>query len=110
MCIRDRPNDRRSPGPVKRWRPPAGGGLRFDSHVVEGYSFPPFYDALMGKLIAYGADRPAAIERLRSGLAGFEIAGLPTSRDLIERIVDEPAFVDGEVTTHWLTDLLEARR
>src|SRR3954452_15206136 len=99
---------RPSPGPVKRWRPPAGGGLRFDSHVVEGYPFPPFYDALMGKLIAYGDDRPRAIERLRTGLAEFEIAGLPTSRELLERIVREPAFLEGRVTTHWLTDLLEA--
>ena len=98
---------RPSPGPVKRWRPPARGGLRFDSHVVEGYSFPPFYDALMGKLIAYGADRPRAIERLRTGLAEFEVAGLPTSKDLLERIVAEPAFLDGSVTTHWLSDLLE---
>jgi acetyl-CoA carboxylase biotin carboxylase subunit len=98
---------RPSPGRVKRWRPPAGGGLRFDSHVVEGYAFPPFYDALMGKLIAYGADRPGAIERLRAALADFEIAGLPTSRELLRRIVDEPAFLADEVTTHWLTDLLE---
>ncbi len=98
---------RPSPGPVKRWRPPVRGGLRFDSHVFEGYSFPPFYDALMGKLIAHGDDRPAAIDRLRTGLAEFEIAGLPTSKDLLERIVREPAFLAGEVTTHWLTDLLE---
>jgi acetyl-CoA carboxylase biotin carboxylase subunit len=101
---------RPSPGPVKRWRPPAGGGLRFDSHVVEGYPFPPFYDALMGKLIAYGPDRAGAIERLRAGLDDFEIAGLPTSRELLQRIVAEPAFVAGEVTTHWLTDLLEEER
>jgi acetyl-CoA carboxylase biotin carboxylase subunit len=98
---------RPSPGPVKRWRPPARGGLRFDSHVVEGYAFPPFYDALMGKLIAYGDDRPRAIERLRTGLAEFEVAGLPTSKDLLERIVREPAFIAGSVTTHWLSDLLE---
>jgi acetyl-CoA carboxylase biotin carboxylase subunit len=98
---------RPSPGPVKRWRPPARGGLRFDSHVVEGYSFPPFYDALMGKLIAYGSDRADAIDRLRTGLGEFEIAGLPTSRELLERIVREPVFLAGEVTTHWLTDLLE---
>ncbi|WP_369134000.1 acetyl/propionyl/methylcrotonyl-CoA carboxylase subunit alpha [Modestobacter sp. I12A-02662] len=98
---------RPSPGPVKRWRPPARGGLRFDSHVVEDYAFPPFYDALMGKLIAFGDDRAQAIDRLGTGLAEFEIAGLPTSKDLLERIVREPAFLTGEVTTHWLTDLLE---
>jgi acetyl-CoA carboxylase, biotin carboxylase subunit len=101
---------RPSPGPVKRWRPPAGGGLRLDSHVFEGYSFPPFYDALMGKLIAYGTDRPGAIERLRYGLAGFEIAGLPTSKELLERVVADPEFLAGTVTTHWLSDLLEAQR
>ena len=98
---------RPSPGTVKRWRPPVRGGLRFDSHVVEGYAFPPYYDALMGKLISHGDDRPRAIERLRAGLAEFEVAGLPTSKDLLERIVREPVFVAGEVTTHWLSDLLE---
>ncbi|MGY1620732.1 acetyl/propionyl/methylcrotonyl-CoA carboxylase subunit alpha [Geodermatophilus sp. SYSU D00965] len=98
---------RPSPGPVKRWRPPAAGGLRLDSHVYEGYPFPPFYDALMGKLIAHGDDRPRALARLRAGLAAFEVAGLPTSLDLLDRIVHEPAFESGAVTTHWLTDLLE---
>jgi acetyl-CoA carboxylase biotin carboxylase subunit len=101
---------RPSPGPVKRWRPPVRGGLRFDSHVVEGYAFPPYYDALMGKLIAHGDDRSRAIERLRAGLAEFEVAGLPTSKDLLERIVREPAFLAGSVTTHWLSDLLEDAR
>jgi acetyl-CoA carboxylase biotin carboxylase subunit len=95
-----------SPGTVKRWRPPAGGGMRLDSHVFEGYRFPPFYDALMAKLISWGPDREAARERMVRALADFEIGGLVTSRDLLRDIVAHPDFAAGSVTTHWLGDSL----
>jgi acetyl-CoA carboxylase biotin carboxylase subunit len=91
---------------VERWRPPAAGGLRLDSHVHEGYLFPPYYDALMGKLIGYGADRAQAVERTAAGLRVFETAGLPTSLPLLRRVLAHPRFADASVTTHWLTDLL----
>ncbi|HLU75479.1 MAG TPA: biotin carboxylase N-terminal domain-containing protein [Nonomuraea sp.] len=95
---------RPSPGTVKRWRPPVGGGLRFDSHVYEGYEFPPFYDALMGKLVAWSHDRAAAATRLDDALAGFEIGGVTTSRDLLRSIIRHGDFRIGSVTTHWLND------
>ncbi|MBB3045674.1 ATP-grasp domain-containing protein [Nocardioides sp. LMS-CY] len=95
-----------SPGPVTRWRPPVGRGLRLDTHVYEGYRFPPYYDALMAKLIAWGPDRPAAIATMREALDRFEIEGLATSRELHRRILAHPEFQDGSVTTHWLEPIV----
>ncbi|MFH5822937.1 acetyl/propionyl/methylcrotonyl-CoA carboxylase subunit alpha [Georgenia sp. AZ-5] len=95
-----------SPGTVTRWRPSVAGGLRLDSHIYEGYRFPPFYDALMAKQVAWGPDRAAAVDRLREGLERFEIGGLTTSLPLLRRIVAEPAYRQNTVTTRWLDRLL----
>lgn len=96
-----------SPGRISRWRPPATGGLRLDSHIYEGYMFPPYYDALMGKLIAYGADRDAAISGLTQALNRFEIEGLMTNLELLKAIVSNPEFHENTVTTHWLAPIVE---
>lgn len=96
-----------SPGRVTRWHPPVRGGVRLDSHVFDGYLFPPYYDALMGKLIVWGTDRDAARASLAAALDEFDIEGPATSLPLLQRIVDHPDFADNSVTTHWLTDLLE---
>ena len=95
-----------SPGRVDRWRPPVGRGLRLDSHIYEGYRFPPFYDALMGKLVAWAPDRDAAITSMRAALDGFEIGGITTSRRLLQKILDTPDFAADTVTTHWLDGAL----
>ena len=97
-----------SPGRVDRWRPPVGRGLRLDSHIYEGDRFPPFYDALMGKLVAWAPDRDAAIISMRAALEGFEIGGITTSRGLLQKILDTPDFADGTVTTHWLDGALRS--
>ena len=97
---------RPSPGTVTRWRPSAAGGLRLDSHIYEGYRFPPFYDALMAKQIAWAPDRAAAIERMEQALAAFEIEGVTTSLPLLQRILAHPVYRDNTVTTHWLNGLL----
>lgn len=96
-----------SPGRITQWQPPVRGGLRLDSHVHEGYLFPPYYDALMGKLVAWGPDREAARALLSSALAEFRVQGTATSLELLRRIVGHEAFVQNTVTTHWLTDVLE---
>lgn len=93
-----------TPGRVAEWRPPVGGGIRLDSHIYQGYDFPPFYDALMGKLVTWGADRDAAIARMTHALDRFAIGGVTTSKPLLRRIVTDPAFADNTVTTHWLGD------
>ncbi|MYU22568.1 biotin carboxylase N-terminal domain-containing protein [Streptomyces sp. SID8352] len=95
-----------SPGPVTHWRPPAGGGIRLDTHIYQGYVFPPYYDALMAKLITWGTDREAARTRMEQALAGFGIGGPVTSRDLLARIIAHPDFADDSVTTHWLADTI----
>lgn len=97
---------RPSPGTVQRWRPPVGGGLRLDSHVYEGYKFPPFYDALMGKLICWGADRSASISRMRAALDDFQVEGLSTSLPLLRHIASHPEFEANGVTTTWLGDVM----
>jgi acetyl-CoA carboxylase biotin carboxylase subunit len=97
---------RPSPGTVTRWRPSAAGGLRLDSHIYEGYRFPPFYDALMGKQIAWAPDRAAAVERMEQALAAFEIEGVATSLPLLRRILAHPVFRNNTVTTHWLNELM----
>ena len=96
-----------SPGRVTRWRPPVTGALRLDSHIYEGYRFPPFYDALMGKLISSGPDRAAAVAGLRAALARFEIEGVRTNLPLLNAIARHPDFEAGAVTTHWLATLVE---
>jgi acetyl-CoA carboxylase biotin carboxylase subunit len=97
---------RPSPGTVTRWRPSAAGGLRLDSHIYEGYRFPPFYDALMGKQISWAPDRAAAVERMEQALAAFEIEGVATSLPLLRRILAHPVFRENTVTTHWLNELM----
>ncbi|MFC5821971.1 acetyl-CoA carboxylase biotin carboxylase subunit [Nonomuraea harbinensis] len=96
-----------SPGTLRRWRPPRRGGLRLDSHMYEGYRFPPFYDALMGKLVAWGEDRARAIDLMSDALAEFEIEGFPTSLGLLRRIVADPDFRANRIHTNWLTERLE---
>jgi acetyl-CoA carboxylase biotin carboxylase subunit len=99
-----------SPGLVTRWRPSAAGGLRLDSHIYEGYRFPPFYDALMGKQIAWGADRDDAVRRMRRALAAFEVDGVTTSLPLLRWILEEPDYATNAVTTRWLDTAMAAGR
>ncbi|MDR7084667.1 acetyl-CoA carboxylase biotin carboxylase subunit [Arthrobacter ginsengisoli] len=107
ITAQDPENDLRpSPGTVTRWRPSAAGGLRLDTHIYEGYRFPPFYDALMAKQIAWAPDRAAAIERMEQALAAFEIEGVTTSLPLLSRILAHPVFQHNTVTTHWLNELM----
>lgn len=95
-----------TPGTVAVWRPPVGGGIRLDSHIFEGYDFPPFYDALMGKLVTWGPDRAAAVTRMKGALDDFVIGGVITSQPLLRRIIAAPAFAANTVTTHWLGDAI----
>jgi acetyl-CoA carboxylase biotin carboxylase subunit len=97
-----------SPGRLTRWRPPALGGVRWDTHLYEGYLFPPYYDALMAKVIAYAGDRAGALDRLRQALQRLQIEGegLLTNAPLLERLLDCPAVVNDSVTTRWLEQAL----
>lgn len=77
-------------------------GIRIDSGVRQGDTIPVHYDPLMAKIIAHGADRAEAINRLRAGLAATEIVGLRTNRRLLLAIVEHPAFVRGAIDTGFI--------
>jgi len=96
---------RPSPGRVTRAIWPAGPGIRIDSHIATGGVIPPYYDSLMGKLIVWGKDRPAAVALLSSALATLSIEGVPTTAPLHRRIVADPRFAAGGVDTRFLEGL-----
>jgi len=98
------------PGTITIWDAPEGAGLRLDSHCFAGYAVPPFYDSLLGKLIAHGDDRGQAIERMRTALAAFRIEGIPSTLGFMREVMMEPAFVDGRVTTRWVEDTFLPQR
>lgn len=95
-----------SPGRITRWVPPTGEGIRLDSHMHEGAMIPPFYDSMVGKLIAHGADRRQAIERLVEAIDAFVIEGVPTTLGLQRAIATHPDFVENRIHTRWLEQVL----
>ena len=96
-----------SPGTLSRYRPPAGPGIRVDSHGFEGASMPPHYDSLVAKVIAHGANREEAISRMARALMEFDIDGVRTTLPLMRRIIGSRAFADAELDTGFLARLDE---
>ncbi len=90
------------PGVVSQWRPPEGPGLRFDSHVYEGYGVPPFYDSLLGKLIVKAASRDEALAAAQAALDRFAVAGIATTIPFHRKLLRERAFRDGSADTRWV--------
>jgi acetyl-CoA carboxylase, biotin carboxylase subunit len=97
---------RPSPGTVQQAVFPQGPGLRVDTHIVDGARVPPFYDSMVAKLIAHGATRSQALERLDAGLAATRLLGLTTNLALHRRVLADPAFAAGGVDTAFLARLL----
>jgi acetyl-CoA carboxylase, biotin carboxylase subunit len=93
-----------APGTVTRFSPPLGPGVRVDTHVVDGYRIPPFYDSLIAKVIVWAEDRPAALARGRRALLEFELEGVPTTRDLALAVLATDAFRSGDYTTGFLAE------
>jgi acetyl-CoA carboxylase biotin carboxylase subunit len=89
-------------GTVERVVIPGGPGIRFDSHLYPGYDIPPYYDSLLGKLIAWGPTRDEAIARARAALDELEIDGVVTNIGLHRAVLDHDAFVAGAFTTNML--------
>jgi len=89
-----------SSGVLSTWLPPAGPGIRLDSHCFQGYEVPPYYDSLLAKVIAWGRDRPEAVARMQRALDEFTIVGVTTNISAHKRILASDAFRAGEVTTH----------
>ena len=93
-----------APGRLERFRPPLGPGVRVDTHAFEGYVIPPYYDSLIGKVIVWAEDRPAALARALRALSEFEIVGIPTTRELAMDILRDEEFRSGGYTTGFLRD------
>jgi acetyl-CoA carboxylase biotin carboxylase subunit len=91
-----------SPGTVNLFHPPGGPGIRLDSHLYGGYTVPPQYDSLIGKLIAHGRDRASAIARMRTALDEIVIDGIKTNIPLHERLCRDSAFLAGGTNIHYL--------
>ncbi len=93
---------RGSPGTITKLRIPGGRGVRFDSHVHEGYRISPYYDSMVGKLIVHRPTRKQAIDCMLRALDEFVIEGVATTIPLLKQILSDPAFVEGKVDTRWL--------
>jgi acetyl-CoA carboxylase biotin carboxylase subunit len=91
-----------SPGRITDFHAPGGLGVRLDSAVYNGYSIPPNYDSLIGKLIVHGLTREECILRLRRALGELVTAGVKTTTPLFERLLQEPDILSGDYTIHWL--------
>jgi len=91
-----------SPGLVTLSHAPGGPGIRYDSHVYSGYVVPPFYDSMIGKLIAHGQDRDAAFGRMRNALTEIVIEGIKTNVPLHQEIFQHAAFQAGGTDIHYL--------
>ncbi|MBC8051258.1 MAG: acetyl-CoA carboxylase biotin carboxylase subunit [Hyphomicrobiales bacterium] len=100
---------RPSPGKITYWHPPGGLGVRVDSGVYAGYTIPPYYDSLIGKLIVYGKNRNECLMRLRRSLGEFVIDGIETTIPLFNALITEPDIVDGIYDIHWLEKYLSER-
>ena len=97
---------RPSPGKIVHYHPPGGLGVRVDSAVYHGYSIPPYYDSLVGKLIVHGKTRGECLMRLKRALDEFVIDGIETTLPLFRALVREKEIIDGEYHIHWLEEFL----
>ena len=91
-----------SPGRITSYHPPGGPGIRVDSHVYAGYTVPPFYDSMIGKVIAYGATRDQAIQRMRIALSEMVVEGIQTNIPLHLDLLHDMRFVRGGTSIHYL--------
>lgn len=98
---------RPSPGKITKWVSPQGPGIRFDTHCFEGYTVPPFYDSLLGKLIVHATDRKAAIEGMQRALEKFEVEGIETTVPFLEFVLAQPDYQNCSITTRWLEKAAE---
>jgi len=91
-----------SPGKITRFHAPGGFGIRWESHIYAGYTVPPHYDSMIGKLIAYGETREIAIARMKNALAELVIDGIKTNIDLHIEIMNDENFQKGGTNIHYL--------
>src|SRR3569832_746641 len=97
---------RPSPGKILHYHPPGGLGVRIDSAVYQGYTIPPYYDSLVGKLIVHGKTRQECLMRLKRALDELVVDGIETTLPLFRALVREADIIDGNYHIHWLEQVL----
>jgi acetyl-CoA carboxylase biotin carboxylase subunit len=95
-----------SPGRITSYHPPGGPGIRVDTHIYAGYTVPPNYDSMVGKLIAYGATRDQAIRRMRIALSEMVLEGITTNIPLHRELLHDSRFLRGGTSIHYLEQKL----
>ena len=98
------------PGRIEMYYSPGGRGIRLDSHVYAGYTVPPHYDSLLGKLISYGKDRREALDKMSRALGEFMITGVKTTVPFEQAILQDPNFRRGVYSTNFIEQLLGGAR
>jgi len=101
------PNFSPCPGKITQYHAPGGLGVRMDSALYDGYSIPPYYDSLIGKLIVHGRDRPEALARLNRALGELIVDGVDTTIPLFHALLQEKDVLTGDYNIHWLEHWLE---
>ena len=99
-----------SPGKITAWHPPGGPGVRVDSHAYSGYSVPPHYDSMIGKVLTYGSTREQAIKRMRIALSEMAVEGISTNLPLHRELLADANFVNGGTSIHYLEHKLSLRK
>jgi len=99
-----------SPGTITDFHAPGGLGVRLDSAIFAGYSIPPYYDSLIGKLIVHGRDREEALARLKRALGETVIGGVDTTIPLFQKLLQEPDILSGDYDIHWLEKWAAAQK
>ena len=95
-----------SPGTITHFHVPGGLGVRFDSAMYGGYTIPPYYDSMIGKLIVHGRNREECIKRLSRAIRETVVDGVKTTLPLHDWIIQQPEFISGEYTIKWLEEKL----
>jgi acetyl-CoA carboxylase biotin carboxylase subunit len=90
------------PGEIREWKAPGGPGIRLDTHCFAGYLVPPYYDSLLGKLIAKEPGRLEAINGMDRALAEFHISGIDTTLPFYRKIMKNDEYRRGEISTNWI--------
>ncbi|MGB0581067.1 MAG: acetyl-CoA carboxylase biotin carboxylase subunit, partial [Limisphaerales bacterium] len=103
-------NFRPSPGRIEMYYAAGGQGIRVDSHAYAGYTIPPHYDSMIGKLIAHGKDRREAMERMDRALSEYMITGIKTTLPFQQAILQDPNFRRGVYSTNFIENLLSGGR
>ena len=98
-----------SPGKINGYFAPGGFGIRVDSHVYPGYSIPPYYDSMIGKLICWGEDRNAARRKMYQALKEYVITGIKTTIPFHQEIVEDEVFISGNFNTGFIEDFYQRK-